>query len=324
MDLTVKICNAPDKAWSPCIQTKEGHSTGVSSVAFSHDDARIVSGSYDHTIRLWDAVSGTHLNTLEGHSRLVTSVAFSRDDARIVSASYDQTVWLWDAVSGAHLNTLCGHSSSVLSVAFSRDDARIVSASYDRTIRLWDAVSGAHLNTLKGHSDSVTSVAFSHDGARIVSGSNDRTIRLCAHLKILEGHSGSVKSVAFSHDDTRIVSGSIGGTVHLWDAISGVLLNTLEANPVFVHSIAQSCSSSHNLFSQTLTDVSHSMCPIFGYMMNHGWVQSITHACRILWIPVSCRPNALATMGDRVAFGTPDGGVIIIDFTGMGFYLRNL
>src|SRR5881394_3648625 len=63
--------------WSACLQTLEGHSQSVSSVAFSHDSARLASASYDSTVKIWDASSGECLQTLEGHSHAVWSVAFS-------------------------------------------------------------------------------------------------------------------------------------------------------------------------------------------------------------------------------------------------------
>ena len=107
------ICKGVEEAWHLCTRTIEGHSYGVSSVVFSLDSKCIVSGSLDNTIRLWDAVSGAHLNTLEGHSGGVYSVSFSPDGKSIVSGSSDNTIRLWDAVSGAHLNTLEGHSGSV-------------------------------------------------------------------------------------------------------------------------------------------------------------------------------------------------------------------
>jgi hypothetical protein len=55
-----------------CLQTLEGHSDYVNSVAFSHDSARLVSASGD-TIKIWDAHSGACLQTLESHSGEVTS-----------------------------------------------------------------------------------------------------------------------------------------------------------------------------------------------------------------------------------------------------------
>ena len=177
--------------------------SGVDSVKFSPDGARIASGSWDGTIKLWDASSGRLLRTFEGHKDNVFSVAFSPDGARIASGSYDHTIKLWDAASGRLLRTLEGHTSAVNSVAFSPDGARMASGSGEKTIKLWDAASGRLLRTLEGHTGYVSSVAFSPDGARMASGSGDKTIKLWDTasgrlLQTLEGHTQPVFSIAFS------------------------------------------------------------------------------------------------------------------------------
>jgi WD40 repeat protein len=100
-------------SWSACLQTLEGHSSEVSSVAFSHDSTRLASASWDRTIKTLDASSGACLQTLEGHSSTVLSVAFSRDSTWSASASWDSTVKIWDASSGACLQTLESHGSAV-------------------------------------------------------------------------------------------------------------------------------------------------------------------------------------------------------------------
>ena len=102
-----------EEAWIRCRQlggyeqfqsllcTLRGHSHDVSAVAYSPDGTKIVSGSGDKTVRVWDAVTGTLINTLQGHSEYVSAVAYSPDGTKIVSGSWDKTVRVWDAVTGS-------------------------------------------------------------------------------------------------------------------------------------------------------------------------------------------------------------------------------
>ena len=223
----------------------EGHERGVYSVSYSPDGAQIVSGSFDNSMRVWDAASGAELLKLEGHQGWVLSAAYSPDGARLVSGSSDGSVRVWDAATGAELLMLEGHESGVSPVAYSPDGAQIVSGSDDNTVRVWEAATGAELLKLDGHQDRVWSVAYSPDGAQIVSGSYDNTVRVWdaatgAELLKLEGHEDDVTSTAFSPDGAQIVSGSSDNTVRVWDAATGAELLKLEGHDLRVNSVAYS------------------------------------------------------------------------------------
>jgi WD40 repeat protein len=77
-------------------------------VAFDPQGRRIVSGSYDGTVRVWDVDSGRELACLSGHEGEVQSVAFDPRGRRIVSGSWDGTVRVWDVDSGACLEVIPG------------------------------------------------------------------------------------------------------------------------------------------------------------------------------------------------------------------------
>ncbi len=210
------------------------HHAEVRSARFSRDGTRIVTASFDHSARVWDARSGQLLLTLNGHSGEVWDAAFSPDGKRIVTASSDKSTIVWDAETGEESAILKGHSGVVETAAFSPDGARIVTASDDATARVWDADTGQMIEALKGHTGIVNTATFSPDGKRIVTTSQDKSARVwdAATGKSLAtlNHSGEVRDAEFSPDGARIVTASADKTAVVWDAQSGHSLETLRGH----------------------------------------------------------------------------------------------
>jgi hypothetical protein len=107
-------------------------------VAVLSDGRRVISGSSDSTIRLWDVDTGAELHRFEGHTDIVRCLAVSRDSRWATSGSTDRTIRVWDLETGEQLCRLEGHTGAVLSLALSPDGELAVSGSSDCTLRLWN------------------------------------------------------------------------------------------------------------------------------------------------------------------------------------------
>ncbi|KIJ48355.1 hypothetical protein M422DRAFT_247686, partial [Sphaerobolus stellatus SS14] len=122
-----RVSTSQEAQWPALEVTLTGHTSMVTSVAFSPDGQRVASGSDDKTIRIWNAHTGELVSgPFEGHTNSVTSVAFSPDGQRVVSGSHDKTIRIWNAYTGELVSgPFEGHTYLVASVAFSPDGQRV-------------------------------------------------------------------------------------------------------------------------------------------------------------------------------------------------------
>lgn len=214
-----------DVATGEIIHRLDGHTSIVSSVAFSPDIlTTILTGSFDSTTRLW--FQGELLHILEGHTDSVTEAIYMPDGQTVLTGSSDGTARLWDVTTGELIITLMGHSDDVVNIAISPDGKMALTGSLDRTVHLWNLETGELLYLLDAHSDMVHLVAFSPDGQSVLTGSRDGTVRLwnvetgMLHHS-LTGHTSTVVSANYVSDRKTILTASYDGTAILWDIETG-------------------------------------------------------------------------------------------------------
>jgi F-box/WD-40 domain protein MET30 len=198
----------------------QGHTDGVSCLQFN--DCILVSGSYDHTIRIWDIESGECLRVLRGHERSVRALQF--DETKLITGSMDGTLKVWNMQTGECLRTLMRHSDGVTSLNFCGDI--LVSGSADQTIRVWNFRT-AECFSLEGHSDVVNQVVL-YNTQYVISCSDDTTVRhwdittkQCIRQYI--GHAGPVlclqPSTTWPHP--ILMTGALDNTIRMWSLETG-------------------------------------------------------------------------------------------------------
>jgi hypothetical protein len=150
--------------------TLQGHQNSI--CGLSSMDGKLVSSSFDKTIKIWDLSTGKRIATLKGHAGAV--FCLSSMEGKLVSGSRDKTIKIWDLSTGKCIATLEGHEGPVS--CLSSMDGKLVSGSYDKTIKTWDLSTGKCIATLKGHAGSV--FCLSSVEGKLVSGSADGIIKI--------------------------------------------------------------------------------------------------------------------------------------------------
>jgi len=207
----------------------------ILSLAVTSDSRRLVSGSADKTIKLWNLETGTLIHTMAGHDKAVMSFTIANDNKWIVSICGDNTIKLWNLETGTLIRNMSGGiGENVNSIAVTPDSKQLVSGNKDATVKLWDLETGNLIFTMVGHTSSVNAVTITPDGKWIISsGGLDKTIKLWdletgAPIRDLTGHEGEVNAIAISPDGKRLFSGSKEKSMKLWDLETGTVIRSIQ------------------------------------------------------------------------------------------------
>ncbi|CAK0736467.1 hypothetical protein CVIRNUC_000750 [Coccomyxa viridis] len=161
-------------------QELSGHSQAVSSVAWPSPET-ILSGSWDNSVRRWDAEICTCTERHDG-SKAVYCIAAAPAGSQLVAfGGAEHALHIWDPRTPVSKETdqklYSSHTHWISSVAWHPvSEHHVVSASYDNSLKLWDIRAAIPLHTLQGHSEKVLCVAWSGLDS-FVSGGADCLLR---------------------------------------------------------------------------------------------------------------------------------------------------
>jgi len=193
-------------------------------------DGRLLAGSAEKHVRLWDAATGKIVMDLSDFDEPATCLAFSPDGKLLATASATGlSVWIWrvadgepillipDALDGCTVESLSFHPASRLLAVGGID--WLATGGSNGAISVWDLQERAEIAAFL---DGTTSIAFHPSGKRLASTSLDQSVCIWdldsqeIHAE-LTGHDNAVTCVAYSPDGKWLASGGEDRTVRLWD-----------------------------------------------------------------------------------------------------------
>ncbi|TMW42824.1 hypothetical protein DOY81_012095, partial [Sarcophaga bullata] len=192
---------------------------------------RIVTGSEDNTIGVFEGPPFKFKMTKQEHSRFVQAVRYSPDGKFFASAGFDGKVFLYDGTSSDLIGEFGSpaHKGGVYAVAWKPDGTQLLTCSGDKTCRLWNVETRELISEfVMGTTVDDQQVSCLWQGEHLL------TVSLSGHisylnvndpskpLHVIKGHNKPITVLGLSDDRSTIYTGSHDGVVTSWNSGSGV------------------------------------------------------------------------------------------------------
>ncbi len=210
-DLSILSGGGDDKAFQYKVSGANGdRSTAVTPLSYAHTDTvssvaynlqyvgpdpkktpRLAAvGSYDGSIIIYDADTGTQKLKLEGPSDVEWISFHPKGGTVLLTGSGDGTLWMFHVPLNRCMQVFVGHEQAVTAGCFSPDGKWALSASADGTLRIWAPKTGLNKHVFRLGDAPLTCMANKggNDGMLVIAGSEDGQAHVC--------HIGSKKVVA--------------------------------------------------------------------------------------------------------------------------------
>ncbi len=185
-----------------------GNAGNLTSCSFSPDGSRVVCGTEEKTLEIWDLPDRKKVGVLAGHSALVSDCEWSRDGESIVSCSRDGLAKLWDPTMVAESSDEPEVRGSVSACRYSPDNKFVLTmGKADSSLKLWNRANGALVSQLPGRVEP-RQFAYAPEVGYVLASIDDGELILFTFegqvLRKLEGDRNPIVSFALSPQGERL------------------------------------------------------------------------------------------------------------------------
>ncbi|MBA3751335.1 hypothetical protein H0X06_00845 [Candidatus Dependentiae bacterium] len=170
-----------------------GNDEMISSITFSSNRKKFLTGSVEGTVGIWDTEHKTLIKKLKGPRSAISAIVFCPEEKTFYTGSCDGKICLWNEETETPLKVieLKGHSDLISSIAFGPEGKTVLTGSLDKTARLWDIITGLEVTQLDGINEIIELVAFSPDGKLLFTGLRD-SFALLWNFTVPEDNTSSI------------------------------------------------------------------------------------------------------------------------------------
>jgi len=160
------------------LKSFHGHNHFVSSLALNSDSTKLVSGSWDKTIRLWDIPTAKSDLLFKGHTKDILCIAFSHDERLIFSGGMDNTLRYWNTKGELKFenNQFKGWVSCILNISKGKQNY-IAVGSWDGSVKILNSEYNIH-REIPGGEYAVTSISTDDQGDYLFIAYKNGTIKV--------------------------------------------------------------------------------------------------------------------------------------------------
>ncbi|WBW72784.1 U3 snoRNP-associated protein Utp1 [Schizosaccharomyces osmophilus] len=203
---------------------QSSHYDSLSTLVYTPDGQRVVSGADDGKIKLWDITSGFCVVTFTQHTSSVTGLCFAKRGNVLFSSCLDGSVRAWDLIRYRNFRTFTAPNRVQFSCVAVDPSGEIVCAGSQDSfeIFMWSVQTGQLLERLAGHEGPVSSLSFNSSGSLLASGSWDKTVRIWdifSRSGIVEPLPvpSDVLALSFRPDGKELSVATLDGQLSFWD-----------------------------------------------------------------------------------------------------------